>query len=228
VRPGLAESLRLATQPLHAEVERAGVMAALIRGQCDLATYCALLRNLHALYAALESALAGHAGDPGIARVYFPELWRQSAIAADLRALHGERWALDLELVPSADRYVEHLRRIEQEQPIRLVAHAYIRYLGDLSGGQILRRVLANVLQRDDGSGMQFYAYPQIRDTATFAERYRAGLDSIELDEQTAACVIAEARLGFQLHAAMFRELATAPAHPAGVDQLTPVQPRPV
>jgi len=227
VRPRLAESLRVATRPLHAEVERAGVMAALIRGQCGLATYCALLRNLHALYAALESALTAHAADPRIARVCFPELWREAAITADLRVLHGERWAQDIGLVPSTVTYVERLRRLGQEQPAGLVAHAYVRYLGDLSGGQTLRRMLAQVLQRDDGYGLQFYEYPRIRDARAFADRFRAALNAVELDEQSTARVIDEARFGFQLHAAMFRELADVADRPAAAEP-EPVQLRPV
>lgn len=63
----IAQRLRIATHALHSEVERAGVMRLLLRGQLELAGYCKLPRNLHTVYAALEAALSRHAHDPGLA-----------------------------------------------------------------------------------------------------------------------------------------------------------------
>ena len=54
---GLADALRQGTHSLHTEVERSTFMRTLLRGQMERTSYCLLLRNLHALYAALEAAL---------------------------------------------------------------------------------------------------------------------------------------------------------------------------
>ena len=141
--PTLAQRLTAETRALHTAAERSRFMGVLLRGQMGRAPYCALLRNLHALYAALEPALARRALHPVIAPVHLPGLARTDALADDLLALHGANWASAFELLPSSRRYVAHLHAIEAAQPERLLAHAYVRYLGDLSDGQMLRRIVA-------------------------------------------------------------------------------------
>ena len=41
--------------------------------------------------------------------------------------------------------YVNRINQISEEKPELLVAHAYTRYLGDLSGGQILKKIAQEV-----------------------------------------------------------------------------------
>ena len=68
IAPPLTTRLREATRLLHTEVERAGVMRLLLRGQLDRVGYCMLLRNLHAIYAALEAGIGQHSAHSGLAR----------------------------------------------------------------------------------------------------------------------------------------------------------------
>ena len=131
----LAERLRTETRALHTAAERSRFMGVLLRGQMDRASYCALLRNLHAIYAALEPALARHAGHPVLAPVFLPRLARTQALADDLLTLHGSAWADAIALQPATARYLRRLHEIEAAQPELLFAHAYVRFLGDLSGG---------------------------------------------------------------------------------------------
>ena len=53
----LPERLKLETRLLHGAAERSGAMAALLAGRLPRAGYVAMLRNLQALYTALEAAL---------------------------------------------------------------------------------------------------------------------------------------------------------------------------
>lgn len=204
----LTEALRAQTRQLHAEVERAGVMGALLRGRIDRATYCTLLRNLHLIYVALEEGLAGHASHPRLAALRFDGLARRVALAQDLAVLHGEAWEGDLGLAPGARRYAAHLDELACEAPDRLAAHAYVRYLGDLSGGQILRGIVTDSLGLDGASGMSFYAFGEPGAAADLARRFRAGLDSVPIDADGVRDLVAEARFGFVLHSQMFEELA--------------------
>ena len=139
--PSLADRLRHETRSLHTAAERSAFMGALLRGQVDRAGYVALLRNLSAIYEALEPALARHAAHPLIAPVHAPALCRAAALAQDLAVLHGPHGVDELPLAPVTPLYVARLRTLDAEQPGLLLAHAYVRYLGDLSGGQMLRRV---------------------------------------------------------------------------------------
>ena len=189
---------------LHAEAERAGIMPRLLRGQIDRATYCALLRNLHTIYAALEPALALHAAHPLVAPLHAPTLRRQQALAADLELLHGEGWAAEIPVRPAAADCAQRL----VGQPERLVAHAYVRYLGDLSGGQMLSRIVTESLHLDPGIGVAFYDFGGASDVERLSHRLRQGLDSLPADAASAERIVTEAQLSFGLHIRLFGELA--------------------
>ena len=212
--PTLAQRLKAETKTLHTAAERSRFMAALLRGQIGRAPYCAMLRNLHAIYAALEPALAGQAQHPIIAPVFLPVLARAEALADDLRTLHGADWAAAFELLPSSLRYVAHLHAIAAAQPERLLAHAYVRYLGDLSGGQMLRRIVAASLglplSHAAGCGTAFYDFGDAASTQALTLAFRAGLSGVVVDEDGAAAIVAEARLAFEWHHRLFDELAWA------------------
>ncbi len=204
---GLAQRLRAETSDLHAVTERAGIMPGLLRGQIDRPSYCALLRNLHAIYAALEAALEHHVAHPVVGPVVFPVLFRRAALADDLLALHGRRWADDFALEPAAAGYARRLREIDAAAPALLVAHAYVRSLGDLSGGQVLRGIVARCLGLGGGAGTRFYAFGSAAEVAMHRQSFRAALDGLPADEACAAAIVAEARSAFERHARLFAEL---------------------
>jgi heme oxygenase (biliverdin-producing, ferredoxin) len=204
----LSERLRAETKDLHTAVERAGVMAALLRGALERERYTALLRNLHALYAALEAALTRHAGHAEVAPVVFPVLFRQAALAADLAVLHGPAWPTDLPLQRATQTYVARLQDIETRQPALLAAHAYVRYLGDLSGGQMLRQIVVRGFQLGDDDGSRFYDFGDAATVQTHLRAFRAGLASLGLGTAGNDALVAEARWAFGRHGELFVELA--------------------
>jgi heme oxygenase len=203
----LAERLKAETRALHTSAERSVFMGALLRGQLERAAYGALLRNLHAIYAVLEPALERHAGDPAIAPVYLPSLWRTRSLEHDLLALHGPRWADELALQPAAAAYVARLRELDGSQPELLLAHAYVRYLGDLSGGQMLSGIVARSFHHD---AVAFYEFGDALATKELTQAFRAGLAAVPVDEAQTDALVREARLSFGLHQRLFDELAAA------------------
>jgi heme oxygenase len=217
-QPRLAAALREGTSALHREAERAGIMRELLRGRVTRGGYCALLRNLHALYWALEANLTRHAADPAIALISLPALARSAALASDLESLHGARWEREIPLEPAMVRYVERLDEVARTDPRALLAHAYVRYLGDLSGGQIVRRVIASALALTEGSGQAFYRFPEAPEV--LAARLRSALDSITLTPEEQSRLVDEARLAFRYHIELFEQLGDAAARP--VTALTP------
>jgi heme oxygenase len=204
--PGLAARLREETKPLHVEVERAGIMPALLRGALDRGAYCRLLRNLFEIYDALELALRRCAARPEVAPIVLPALFRADALAADLRTVHGSDWP-SLAVAAAASDYAARLREIEVQAPARLAAHAYVRYLGDVSGGQIVGRIVGASLRLAGDHGQRFYAFGDRSTIRQLAARFRRGLDSTATSAH-ADEIVAEAKLAFRLHKRLFEELA--------------------
>lgn len=209
----LAARLREATRELHTEVERAGVMRSLLRGELGRAGYCALLRNLHVLYQPLEQGLMRHAAHPTLAALVDPALFRSDALAQDLTALHGPRWADEIAVVPAARDYAAHLRGLDAAAPLQLAAHAYVRYLGDLSGGQLLSGRVAKQLALAGGTGVAFYDFGQPAAVTARAKSLRLALDQLARDEDEAAALVAEACAAFVRHRQLFEALAPPATH---------------
>lgn len=217
----LAESLKRETRLLHTQVERSDFMRRLLRGQMDLTGYCALLRNLHAIYASLEVALDRSSQLPLLASLCTAELRREPSLRHDLEALCGTGWQ-DIPLQATTRRYVARLIGLAADQPELLVAHSYVRYLGDLNGGQLLGRIVRDSIvpqrpqlqaihsmaQSDIDSGTAFYSFGNAAETAALKQRYRDALDALSPDPATADAVVAEAVLAFELHSQLFAELS--------------------
>ncbi len=208
--PTLALRLKSETRALHTSAERSAFMRALLRGQMSLPAYVALLRNLHAIYAALEPALLRQAQRPTIAPVLLPALWRGPSLVADLDALHGPSWAANIALQPATDAYVNRVRELDASAPDLLLAHAYVRYLGDLSGGQMLRRIVAASMPVPAGRGTAFYEFGDAEQTHALTQAFRNGLARVVADPATVSALADEARRAFELHSRLFDELARA------------------
>ena len=204
---GLAALLHDRTKPLHTEAERSGVMAALIRGHATRDEYLRLLAALHTIYATLEEQLAGHAGHAVLAPMAAPAFARREALDADLVAGAGTAWRTSVRVAPEAEAYAAHLRTLSAERPALLLAHAWLRYLGDLNGGQILARVL-RAAPALEGMPTHFYEFPTLSDPRAAAAEWRGRLDALPLDPETMESLAAEACDGFRRHIALFRAIA--------------------
>lgn len=93
--------------------------------------------------------------------------------------------ALQSSLPPALEAYVSRIQRLsgdaipgsddpissEPEPERRLLAHSYIRYVGDLSGGQILRRSVAKAYKLEDqeGLGTSFYGFSKLGESGKSA-----------------------------------------------------------
>lgn len=206
----LAERLKTETRALHTSAERSAFMGVLLKGRMERRAYCALLRNLHGIYAVLEPALERHAQHPAIAPVYLPALWRGPALEHDLDVLHGAGWRDDLPLQSAALDYTRRLRELGAARPALLLAHAYVRYLGDLSGGQMMGGIVARTLPSPDARAVAFYDFGDAECTRALTRAFRTGLGLVVADAALADELVREARHAFELHARLFDELANA------------------
>lgn len=199
--PGRSASaaLRDATEALHRRAERSGITRDMLRGTADRQGYAMLLRALLPAYEALEVGLTAF----GPAGVAWAVLRRAPALAADLAALCGPDWAA-MPAPPAAWRYRARVMRAAGaaragEGIAPLLAHAYVRYLGDLSGGQILRRRLRETLDLPDGA-LAFHDFPLVADIADCKRAFRAALDQAGAAADDARRLIGEARVAFRLN----------------------------
>ncbi len=216
----LAARLRAATHELHRVAEQSGVMRRLLRGQLGHGEYALMLRNLHALYAALEQALEHNAVSPIIAPVRMPALYRAAALAEDLEHLFGPGWK-ELPLTSAMRTYVARIVEVSAAVPQLLVAHAYVRYLGDLSGGQMLVKVVRRSFGLTDQAGTAFYRFGEATSAEALKDDFRAALNGLPLDAATSAAIVAEANESFARHVALFEEL-DAQADPAPQGSIPP------
>lgn len=210
--PSLAERLKSGTRSQHAAAERSGAMAHLLAGTLERERYCVLLRSLHAIYAALESALEQRAANPLVGPVCLAGLARREALAADLRELHGDGWQQALPLPPAAGRYARRLRRLARWHPPLLAAHAYVRYLGDLHGGQVLKGLVARRFGLEGGAGTAFYGFGDRPAILSLIEAFRLGLAEIgRRDPARVDLLVREAQRAFEAHCRLFAEVQAAP-----------------
>ena len=98
--------------------------------------------------------------------------------------------------------------RLAAQQPGALAAHAYVRYLGDLAGGQALRRVVQQAYGLADATGTRFFGCGPPAQVLALRLAFRHGLDALPLDAAGAAALVAEAQWSFGQHVRLFEELA--------------------
>jgi heme oxygenase len=201
--------LRTSTRAVHLEVERSAFMQALLKGSLGRPGYTVFLRNLFGLYSALEEALRTSRRNPVVAAVFEPALFRAGHLAADLQALCGPGWEAALPLMPAATAYVDHLRTLAERAPALLVAHVYVRSLGDLSGGQLVRQVVTETLQLGPET-LSFYDFGAPDEVKRLAGQLRERLAGLPLDEVQETQLVAEAISGFERHGQLFAELTSA------------------
>lgn len=201
----LSTALREGTREQHSQAEGMQFVEALLAGRLGRAAYTDLAVQQLAVYTALEHAgglLRGAGADHGLV---FDELTRVPAIERDLAYLLGPAWRDRVEVLPATRAYAERLVDCATDL-CRYAAHAYTRYLGDLSGGQVVKRMVQRHYGLGD-AGVQFYDFPEIHKLKPFKDVYRDRLDRLPLDAAQRAAVVDEARVAFRLNQAMFAEL---------------------
>lgn len=204
----LSALLRDGTREEHTRAERVAFVGAMARGTLSREDYRRLLAALHVVYTELESGLEAREGDPRVGPFANRALFRREALARDLAFFGGAPHA---GVAAAAERYRARLRHVATEQPVLLVAHAYTRYLGDLSGGQILRRGIARGFGLEGMEGQAFYDFSALGDPAAVKARFRQSLDELPLSTAEEDAVVREAKRAFSLNQALFEELGQQP-----------------
>lgn len=200
----LSIHLREGTRQSHRLAESTPFIRELFAARLPLNAYRIFLVQLYHIYSALEAHATILQTDLSLKPLYLPQLFRLTALERDLEFYFGdERWR-KIELLEPTRAYMQRIETISREWPLGLVAHHYTRYLGDLSGGQAMKRIVAKMYRLDTENGLAFYNFPLIPDHTTFKNEYRARLDTLPIDEATAQKIVAEANYAFELNQRVF------------------------
>jgi heme oxygenase len=159
-------NLKELTWEHHKNAERQEFVKVLMSGNIDPKVYAIYLWNQFPMYEILEVMAMGH----GLFEE-FPEVLRSKRIMEDFREL----WPQDIkppQHTISTQKYLKHMRNLMND-PDKLMAHIYVRHMGDLSGGQMIKKKIP-------GAG-KFYEFDcDIKETK---EKIRAKTNDSMADE---------------------------------------------
>jgi len=207
-----SQALRERTWTSHGESEGAGFMHDLMTGKGTRDDYVALVVQHYFVYEAIEAAAERFRDDPGAQPFISDQLTRMPALEADLAFLLGDDWREQITPLPTTERYVARIREVEAEGWAGgFVAHHYTRYLGDLSGGQAIGRLMKRHFGFET-NGILFYLFDQIADPKAFKDTYRAQLDAAGWDDVERERVIDEVVLAYRFNTELFEDLSAAKA----------------
>jgi len=207
-----SQELRERTWSSHGASEGADFMKDLMTGKGSRDDYIALVAQHYFIYEAIEAAADHFANDRVAAPFITSQLTRLPAIEADLEFLIGADWRNQLSPLPTAAAYAARVRKIAaQDWAGGFIAHHYTRYLGDLSGGQVIR----TLMQRQFGfetNGVGFYLFDQIAKPKEFKNTYREQLDAVAWDDAERERVINEVLAAYKFNTDLFVDLSRAKA----------------
>jgi heme oxygenase len=206
--PRFSAEIRAASHDRHGEAENAAFMKALLDGRLGVAAYARYTEQLWFVYRALEDAARPLAGDPVAGPFLRPELMRVGPLERDLDHLLGPGWRARAAALPATRAYAARITETARTWPAGYVAHHYTRYLGDLSGGQVIRGIAERTWGFvRKGDGVRFYVFEGIGNPAAFKREYRALLDALPVDALEKQRVVEECRAAFAFNSAVFAEL---------------------
>jgi heme oxygenase len=158
-------SLKELTKENHTNAERQAFVKVLFSGNIDPKLYATYLKNQHPQYEILEVCAMPHGLLTGL-----PDIRRAPAINADFVELWGDDKTVP-PMCPVVKDYMDYIMSIK-DQPQRLMAHIYVRHMGDLAGGQMIAKKVP-------GSGK----YYQFEDPETLKAAIRERLDDSMAEE---------------------------------------------
>lgn len=143
-------NLREATRDSHDRAENLPLSKLMISGTMREHTFAAMIENMMQIYAELER-------DGMITK---NEVLRYSRLRDDLQRMGGNKWPT----AQSVTDYVLYLRGLDTKSRW---AHVYVHYLGNMYGGQMLRKSLpfaTSHLEFDDIKGCVSYVRENLID----------------------------------------------------------------
>lgn len=205
----LSTLLRASTSEIHKEAEQRPFMRAFFAGRLPRDAYIGWLARQWHLYRTLEAGLGTVPQTIPAYGLVPTVLYRTERIEADLDYLTGSDWRHQDHLSQATRAYVDRIE-LSLAFPAGLVAHAWLRYMGNVGGRDVLRRLVAGSIGAADGDdrGLAFTDYSAIGEVRPFFAEFHNKLDALPLSDRDKARAVAEADAGFRLNIVLTDELA--------------------
>ena len=130
------------TKKKHAEAESTDFVQYMFSGKITIPHYVTYLQQMLHIYSTLE-----YLGEINGLFHDMQDIKRARAIEADLREFDVE---INVPALPSTEKYKNHLYKLHYNgQGKELLAHVYVRHMGDLYGGKVIAK-------RTPGSGFSY------------------------------------------------------------------------
>jgi heme oxygenase len=173
-------SLKDLTHEAHSNAERQEFVKIMFSGKINPKLYATYLKNQHPQYEILEVCAM-----PLQLLNDMPGVRRAPAILEDFLELWGND-TNEPKILPVVEKYIKYILSIKDD-PKRLMAHIYVRHMGDLAGGQMIAK-------RVPGSGK----YYQFENPDAIKAAIRSKIDDSMADE---------AKVCFEFATEFFKEM---------------------
>ncbi|MGW0662044.1 biliverdin-producing heme oxygenase [Streptodolium elevatio] len=191
----------------HQSAEGEGFLDVLMRGGLTRDAYTAMVAQHYWAYEVLEQASVVMRGDE-VAAPFCPEsLDRMAALEADMLFLADEGWREKYPANAGTERYIQRIREKCFDWPGGYVAHHYTRYLGDMSGGQHIAKLMRRHFSLEGHEGTEFYNFDAVGDLDAFKTGYRRALDVAPWDDEEKERIIEEVLYAYEVNSAVLRDL---------------------
>lgn len=140
-------SLRELTSPKHREIEAMPFTQYMMSGKISSEDYAKYLFQMIQVYNAIEEI----ASNLNILDE-LPDLPRYYHLKHDYEELVGTN--IEHSILPATKEYAEYIKQLTD--PKKVLSHMYVRYMGDMAGGQMLKTLVP-------GSG-SFYDFKNLRE----------------------------------------------------------------
>lgn len=207
----LALRLREGTSVNHREAERRPFMRVFFKGELPKEAYVAWMQRQWFIYKQLEESQVALAEHDVVGPMVDPRLFRTERIEADLDLLQPD-WRSTLDQTEATKAYVDRIAWSAQAFPAGFVAHMWLRYMGNIGGAHILRRLIASSVGLDssepDTPGLAFADYSDLGEVGPFFGSFHGRMNAMPVDDVAKGRIVEEADLGFRLNMALTDELA--------------------
>lgn len=204
----LSKRLYEETKSAHEQVESMSFILSLRDQKLLEKEYVQYLADLKVVYEALEECMRSNLDIPSIKVLYDDKLCRKKSLETDLKSFQAE----GCHPTEAAMDYVRHLKDLAKKTPFLLLAHAYVRYMGDLSGGRMMKKFVEQLFP---GEHTAFYNFDDLLGVnalgAKFVEyknAWKNQLDSLNFTDSEKLALINEAKTGFEYAGRMFKAYA--------------------